>query len=147
VWGIDISLEAVALGRDNARRLGITNIKFRAGDLLEALPRSLRGRIDVFTIHPPYVARKELRILPKEIRDYEPVDSLTDGSDDGLGLVRRLSAESHDWLRPGGLLLVEIGTYLSRKAQATLRQAGLEDVAWTRDELGVTRVVSGRRPR
>jgi release factor glutamine methyltransferase len=147
VWGVDISPDAVVLGRENARRLGIGNVKFRAGDMLEALPSGLRGRIDVFTIHPPYVARKEIRILPKEIRDYEPVHSLTDGSDDGLGLVRRLAADSHVWLRPGGVLLVEIGTYLSRKAQATLRDAGLVDVAWTRDDLGVTRVVSGRRSR
>jgi hypothetical protein len=42
---------------------------------------------------------------------------------------------------------VEVGTYLSRRTQATLRAAGLVDVAWTKDELGVTRVVSGRTPR
>jgi methylase of polypeptide subunit release factors len=62
-------------------------------------------------------------------------------------LVRRLAAESHAWLRPGGVLLVEVGTYLSRRTQATLRAAKLVDVGWTKDDLGVTRVVSGRTPR
>ena len=147
VWGVDISVEAALLGKDNARHLGLRNVHFRAGDLLDALPRRLRGEIDVFTIHPPYVLRGDLKELPREIRAFEPLQSLTDGSDDGLGLVRRLAAESHVWLRPGGVLLVEVGTYLSRRTQATLRAAKLVDVGWTKDDLGVTRVVSGRTPR
>jgi release factor glutamine methyltransferase len=147
VWGVDISVEAALLGKDNARHLGLRNVHFRAGDLLDALPRRLRGEIDVFTIHPPYVLRDDLKELPREIRAFEPLQSLTDGSDDGLGLVRRLAAESHVWLRPGGVLLVEVGTYLSRSTQATLRAAKLVDVGWTKDDLGVTRVVSGRTPR
>ena len=147
VWGIDISAEAIALCRDNARRLEIHNVTFLVSDMLDSLPSRLRGSVDVFTIHPPYVARGDLRILPREIRDFEPLHSLTDGSDDGLGLVRVLAGVADEWLRPGGVLLVEIGTYLSRKAQAVLRRANLDGVAWTRDALGVTRVVSGRRPR
>lgn len=147
VWGVDISTDAAALGKDNARRLRLDNAHFRAGDLLDALPRRLRGTIDVFTIHPPYVVRRDLKELPREIREFEPIVSLTDGSDDGLGLVRRLAAEAHEWLKPGGALLVEVGTYLSRRTQATLRAAGLVDVTWTKDDLGVTRVVSGRTPR
>jgi release factor glutamine methyltransferase len=147
VWGVDISADAAMLGKDNARRLGLANAHFRAGDLLDALPKRLRGAIDVFTIHPPYVLRGDLKELPREIREFEPLVSLTDGSDDGLGLVRRLATEAHDWLKPGGILLVEVGTYLSRKTQATLRAAALVDVTWTKDDLGVTRVVSGRTPR
>ena len=83
----------------------------------------------------------------REIRDFEPAHSLTDNSDDGLGLVRLLAGEADTWLRPGGVLLVEIGTYLSRRAQSVLRRAGMTDVGWKKDSLGVTRVVSGRRPR
>jgi len=147
VWGLDISGAAVKLGRRNAGRLGIANVRFRVSDLVDALPRSWRGALDVITIHPPYVARADLRILPREIRDFEPLQSLTDNSDDGLGLVRRLAVDSHLWLRPGGVVLVEVGTYLSRSAQAALRRAGLSDVTWKRDSLGVTRVVAGRRPR
>jgi len=147
VWGIDISAEATALGRENARRLELRNIQFRSGDMLAALPRRLRGEIDLFTIHPPYVLHTELNTLPREIRKFEPLQSLTDNSDDGLGLVRRLAADAHAWLKPGGVLLVEVGTYLSRRTQSVLRAAHLVEVTWAKDSLGVTRVVSGRTPR
>ena len=147
VWGLDISPDAIRLCRQNARRVGVRNAHFRVSDMLDALPSRLRGGVDVLTIHPPYVSRDDLRILPREIRDFEPHDTLTDWSDDGLELVRRLAADSGTWLRPGGTMLVEIGTYLSRRTQATLRRAGLTDVTWTKDSLGVTRVIAGRRPR
>jgi release factor glutamine methyltransferase len=98
VWGLDISREAVLLCRANARRVGIGGVRFLQSDLLSALPRSLMGRVDVLTIHPPYVARQELRTLPREIRDFEPVHTLSDGSSDGLELVRRIAGDATSWL-------------------------------------------------
>lgn len=144
VWGLDISADAVRLGRANARRLQLNNVHFRRSDMLTALPSNLAGGIDLFTIHPPYVARHELDTLPVEIRRFEPRDTLTDGSEDGLGLVRRLADEAPGWLRPGGSVLVEVAPYLSRAAGAVLRRAGLSEVRSHRDSLGATRVVAGR---
>ena len=101
----------------------------------------------ILNLGDPYVLHAELKTLPREIREFEPLQSLTDNSDDGLGLVRRLAADAHTWLKPGGVLLVEVGTYLSRRAQSVLRAAQLVDVSWVKDSLGVTRVVSGKTPR
>jgi release factor glutamine methyltransferase len=147
VWGLDISAAAIRLCRANARRNRVANVHFRVSDLLSGLPSRLRGEVAVMTVHPPYVARGEVRILPREIRDFEPAHTLTDGSVDGLGMVRELAVAAHVWLRPGGWLLVEIGTYLSRKTGAALRRSGLIEVSSKHDSLGVTRVVAGRRPR
>jgi release factor glutamine methyltransferase len=144
VWGTDISPEAARLGRTNARRLHLDNAHFIAGDMLVALPRALRSAVDVVTIHPPYVARREVRTLPVEIRRFEPRHTLTDGSDDGLGLVRRLAEDVPEWLRPGGFVLVEIAPYLARATATVLRRAGMREVRSLRDSLGVTRVVVGR---
>ncbi len=144
VWGADISPEAARLGRANARRLDLDNVRFVAGDMLAALPRALRGAVDVITIHPPYVARGEVRTLPVEIRRFEPRHTLTDGSEDGLGLVRRLADDAGAWLRTGGFVLVEIAPYLARAGAAVLRRRGLREVRSHRDTLGVTRVVVGR---
>jgi release factor glutamine methyltransferase len=145
VWGLDISPEAVELGRHNARRLGLRNITFAAGDLLEPLPARLHDRIDCLAIHPPYVGRPLLRTLPAEIGRYEPRHALTDNSDDGLGLVRRMAAESPLYLRRGGWLLVEISPDLARSVAAIMRREGFEEVrSLSEGARAVTRVVAGR---
>ncbi|HEX4579384.1 MAG TPA: peptide chain release factor N(5)-glutamine methyltransferase [Candidatus Dormibacteraeota bacterium] len=144
VWAVDISAKAVKLGKANARQLGLNNVAFAVSDMLLGLPSNLRGEVGVFTIHPPYVARGEVRTLPVEVRKFEPRSTLTDGSEDGLGLVRRLAEDAPAWLRPGGFVFVEVAPYLARAAGTVLRRAGLREVRSNRDSLGVTRVVAGR---
>src|SRR5215217_2844792 len=77
VVGTDVSAEAVRIARSNARRLGL-RATFVTGDLFGGVPSRLRGRVDVITLHPPYVARAELKDLPEEIRRFEPAHTLTD---------------------------------------------------------------------
>jgi release factor glutamine methyltransferase len=146
VVGVDIEPAAVTLGRQNARLLELTNVRFAAGDMLAPLKGALRGRVDVFTIHPPYVARNLVRTLPREIRDYEPAQSLTDRSVDGLGLVRRLAAQAPDWLRGGGWVMVEVSPDLARRVRSILTSQGYQSVASHRDKVGATRVVAGSLP-
>ena len=145
VWGLDISDDAVDLGRHNARRLKLRNVTFKAGDLLAPLPSRLHDAVDVVSIHPPYVGRPLLRTLPAEIARYEPLHSLTDNSDDGLGLVRRVAADSPLYLRRGAWLLVEVSPDLARSVAAIMRHEGFEEVRSLREGGGaVTRVVAGR---
>ena len=144
VWGLDIDPAAVALSRANARRNRLANARFRVSDLLAGLPARLRGEVGAFTMHPPYVARREVRALPREIRGFEPRHTLTDGSADGLGLVRDLVEQAPGWLRRGGVVLFEVAPYLSRPVQSLLRGAELE-VSVRSDPGGLTRVVGGRR--
>jgi len=144
VFGLDIWAPSIAVAKKNARALKIDNVKFLQSDMLAKLPAKLKGKVDAFTIHPPYVARKHFRTLPKEILDYEPKVSLTDNSDDGLGLVRNLAEEASGWLGPRGWLLVEVSPDLSRRVGTILRQGGFNDVSSKKDSLGATRVVSGR---
>ena len=146
VFGTDIAADAVRLARANARRLGV-RATFVVGDLFGALPKRIEGSVDVITLHPPYVARSEVRLLPEEIRRFEPVHTLTDRSVDGLGLVERTAAEAPRWLRPGGWLLVEVSPDRSRGVLTRFRAVGLTDVRSTKGgELKVTRVVVGKRP-
>jgi release factor glutamine methyltransferase len=145
VWGLDISPEAVDLGKHNAKRLGLANIRFAAGDLLAPLPPRLHDAVDVIAIHPPYVARQLLKTLPAEIARYEPATSLTDNSDDGLGLVRRLAEESPIFLRDGGWLMIEIAPDMARSVAAILRRNGFSAVESLRESKNaVTRVVLGK---
>ncbi len=134
---------AISLARANARRLGLT-VAFLRGDLFGALPVRLAGAVDVLSLHPPYVGKLELRDLPREILGFEPVDSLTDHSPRGLGLIERAAAESPAWLKPGGWLLIEVSPDRSRTVAALLRRAGYSDVRSTKGGLAVTRVITAR---
>jgi release factor glutamine methyltransferase len=145
VWGLDISREAVELGRHNARRLGLDNVRFETGDLLEPLPSRLHDAVDAVSIHPPYVGRHLVKTLPTEIARYEPLHTLTDNSDDGLGLVRRLAAEAPLYLRRGGWLVVEIAPDMARDVAAIFRKNSFTEVRSLRESASaVTRVVVGR---
>ncbi len=147
VVGVDLFVAAVKAARANARRLLIRNASFAVGDLFAPVPRRLRAAVDAVTIHPPYVGRDEVRDQPVEVVDFEPVETLTDFSPDGLGLVRRVLEESPGWLVPSGWLLIEVGTEMGRGVGALMRRAGYRDVSMKRDPYGVTRVIAGRRPR
>ena len=145
VYGADLSKDAVKLARRNAKGLGL-RATFRAGDMFDGLPKGIAGTVDVITLHPPYVPRREVKDLPDEIRNWEPTHTLTDRSDDGLGLVVRAAQEAKRWLRSGGWLLVEVSPDRSKDVMRIMRSAGLDEVRSTKGgELKVTRVVVGRR--
>jgi release factor glutamine methyltransferase len=144
VFGVDVSAKPLALARRNAARLRLRNVTFLRGDLFEPLPDRLAGRIDVITIHPPYVPRREVRTLPEEIARFEPKESLTDDSPKGDRILRRVGVEAPAWLRPGGWVLVEVSPDRSREVATILRQAGFRDVRSTKGPIPVSRVVVGR---
>jgi release factor glutamine methyltransferase len=145
VYGADVSEEAVALARKNAKRMGL-KATFKAGDMFAALPKKLAGTVDVITLHPPYVPREEVKELPDEVREWEPAHTLTDQSDDGLGLVELAANECSSWLRRGGWLLIEVSPDRAKEVMRVMRGAGLREVRSTKGgELKVTRVVVGRR--
>ncbi len=123
VFGTDISARAIRVARRNAARLRL-GVTFRVGDVFGGLSAELAGRVDVVTLHPPYVARGEMRELPAEIRRFEPVHTLTDKSPDGLGLIGRATTGAPSWLKPGGWLLIEVSPDRARadgRGDATCR--------------------------
>ena len=117
-----------------ARANGVT---VHEGDLDEPLPRALAGRVDVLTANVPYVPTAALDLLPRDVRDREPMLAL-DGGADGLDLVRRVLALAPRWLRPGGAVLVEIGPD---------QAAAFPDAAFHLDTEGDVRCLEVRAPR
>ena len=99
VFGVDLTARPVALARRNAKLLKLKNTRFLKGDLFGPLPKTIARKVDVITIHPPYVGAREIRDLPDEIRRYEPKESLTDFSPMGMGLIGRVADEAPGWLR------------------------------------------------
>jgi release factor glutamine methyltransferase len=135
------------LARGNARRLGIRNARFRRGDMFGALPDRLRGSVDVITGHIPYVPPDEVEELPSEVKDYEPLFTLTDDSGDGLTLIRGAISAAPEWLKPGGWMLLEVSEDLAGRLRRLYRRAGLEDHGVALDDDRLSVVVEGRKSR
>lgn len=107
VYATDSSAEALAVAHGNAARHGVEKkIRFLQGDLLKVIPDSLR--VDALVSNPPYIASGELAGLPKEVRDFEPVQALAAG-EDGLKVVRRIVEDARRFLLPEGILALELG--------------------------------------
>ena len=83
---------------------------------LEGRVRALRAdvydgldgeRYDLIVSNPPYVSSAEMAGLPAEYR-HEPALALEAG-DQGMDVVARILAGGADYLRPGGIMVVEVG--------------------------------------
>lgn len=148
VWGTDISAEGLRQGRSNARRLGIDNVSFARGDMYSSLPARLRGRVSVVTGHVPYVPLDELEDLPAEVREHEPITTLTDGSSpDGLDLMRRAVDEAPAWLGQRGWLMLELSDDIAGEVEEMCLDAGFVEVGTISDEDELSVVVEGRIPK
>lgn len=136
VYATDIAVLAVEVARENAARLGLVeSVTVFEGDLLGPLPEELAGRFDAVVANPPYIPSADIETLPAEVAGFEPRLAL-DGGPDGLDIFRRLADEAVAWLKPGGLLAVELD-------ERRVRQAAEEAVQWYED-VRVVRDLTGR---
>ncbi len=110
IFATDVSRAALEVARRNALRHGVAKrVQFLEGDLLGPLsPLKLAGSVDCIVSNPPYVSEVELLGLQREVREWEPKTALLAGSD-GLSVLKRLIPQADSFLRPGGLLVLEIG--------------------------------------
>ncbi|MER5297746.1 putative protein N(5)-glutamine methyltransferase [Streptomyces pharetrae] len=127
----DIDPVAVRCAR---RNLAGADGRVHTGDLFEALPAALRGRIDILAANVPYVPTGEVGLLPAEARDHEPLTAL-DGGADGLDIARRVAAEAPHWLAPGGCLLTETSERQAPAALEAFTEAGLTSRLAVSEEL------------
>ncbi|SCX39568.1 release factor glutamine methyltransferase [Klenkia marina] len=123
-----------------ARRNGVGAV---VGDLYDALPSGLRGRVDLLCVNAPYVPTDAIDAMPPEARDHEPAVAL-DGGPDGLDLHRRVAAGARDWLAPGGSLLLETSRRQVDGTVAAVEGGGLRARVVADDDRGAVVVVGTR---
>ncbi|WP_069386928.1 putative protein N(5)-glutamine methyltransferase [Cellulosimicrobium cellulans] len=133
----DVDPAAVACAAHNVARVGG---RAHEGDLFDALPSALRGRVDVLLANVPYVPTDAIASLPPEARDHEARVAL-DGGSDGLDVLRRVAAGAASWLAAGGHLLTEVSEGQVAAVVDVLRGAGLDVRVVRDDEIGATGVV------
>jgi release factor glutamine methyltransferase len=134
--GSDVDSRALAIARDNARRLGLSSAGFIACDLLAGL----RGPFDVIVSNPPYIAASDIAGLPPEVRLFDPHRAL-DGGRDGLDFYRAIAANAPALLAPGGVVVVELGAGQAEPVAALFTIAGLAPSLPQPDLNGVPRAL------
>lgn len=144
-WGLGLDLNpgAARAAQDNARRCGLADrAAFVVGRWGQALARE---SFDVVVSNPPYIPTATLPTLAPEVRDHDPPLAL-DGGADGLDCYRALAPEIRRLLRPGGLVVVEIGQGQEGDVSSILHHAGFEAITPKADLGTIVRCLSATTP-
>jgi len=144
VWATDLSAGACEVARLNAESLQVgSRVTVLEGNLFGPLPGETT--FDLIVSNPPYVRSAEIEQLSPEVRR-EPRRAL-DGGLDGLAFLGPIIAEAPRWLKPDGLLAMEIGECQGDPVLSLLRGAGYIDAQIEKDLARQERFALGRRPR
>ena len=142
VYGVEVSPRAFVWARQNFRAVAAENATPVFHDLAEALPE-LDGQVDVVISNPPYIP---LLAIPRdpEVRLHDPEIALY-GGEDGLDVVRQVSATAQRLLRPGGTLVLEHGELQAAPIAALLASDGWRAISHHRDLTGRDRATTALR--
>jgi len=144
----DISAAALDVARRNAVRHSVAaRVDFLESNLLDFAARGLRAEsctFDLIASNPPYISRREFPTLQREVREHEPAAALLAG-ETGTEIYAPLIAQAAALLKPGGILVLELGHDSSGEVGRLLQAPGWENVSVRNDLAGIPRVASAQR--
>jgi len=124
VLATDISETALAVAARNVEKHKLQDrIELRHGDLFEPLVPQL-DLFDLIACNPPYVSAPEYDVLDRNVKEYEPRLALY-GGPDGLDAYRRIGENVGPFLKPDGVLLLEIGYQQGPAVRELLERTGV----------------------
>jgi release factor glutamine methyltransferase len=123
IHAVDVSQSALAIAQQNAQRLHLSDrIHFHHGKWLEPIA-SLKHQLSGVVSNPPYIPRTIIPTLQPEVTQHEPHLAL-DGGEDGLDCIRHLVNTAPDYLRSGGVWMVEMMAGQAEKVTQLLKEQG-----------------------
>ena len=140
----EVSPEALNVARKNVDKYNLNDtVRLLCGDLFSPFRgQGYEGKVDLALCNPPYIPTMLLNKLSPEIIDHQPRIAL-DGGPYGISFYRRLANETISMLKPGGILIFEIGARQEKLASWILsRHGGYEDIGCHKDNDGHIRVIS-----
>ena len=147
VVGLELDPVSISCSHESALDAGLSErVRFVQGNVLAAWGLALtdfHSRTDVIVSNPPYV--REQRLFSAHASSpVEPVRALYGGMS-GMVFYKRIIAQACDWLRPGGLLLLEIDDGLEQGILKLFKRYGLQGGRWSPDLRGLPRYAEARR--
>lgn len=149
VWCCDLTDQSVSVARRNVAFLHFAHrVSVHQGDLFGALMGyGLEGTIDMIVCNPPYISDKRLSDERASLLELEPREAFAAGPY-GVSIHARVVKDAFDFLRPGGIMLFEVGLGQDRQVITLFqRTKAYDDVSVIHDEAREGRVVFGRRTR
>ncbi len=136
--GLDISEKALEVAEINARNHKVSDrLKL---DISDVFTHSEDEKFDLIVSNPPYIADEEIKMLQAEVKDFEPLNALTDGKD-GLSIIKKIVAESPLFLKEDGFLLMEIGFGQSAEVEKLFSPDIWNKVETLMDLQGIPRMI------
>jgi len=140
----DISLEALAVARENAQAHEVeSTIRLYEGDLLAALPEG-SNPVHLIVSNPPYIGRCEIDTVEATVKDFEPESALFAG-ETGTEIIDRLVTQAEQMLLPGGCLMFEASPAVMDQCQEIVNRSALEFVEIINDYAGLKRILVAKK--
>ncbi|MEK7723306.1 MAG: peptide chain release factor N(5)-glutamine methyltransferase [Acidobacteriota bacterium] len=101
--GLDISEKAIEITNINSKKHYVSErLKLKQSDVFAVLTDEI---FDLIVSNPPYIPNEDIPNLQNEVRDFEPINALTDGKD-GLSIIENIVKNSPKFLCQKGFLLM-----------------------------------------
>ncbi len=101
----DVSSSALEIARFNAQSLGVTS---RLAFIKTRWCAGIKGKFDMIVSNPPYIPASDIENLSRDVKNFDPRLAL-DGGQDGLQAYREIASQCSSLLKPGGLVVMEVG--------------------------------------
>lgn len=146
VYAVDVSKDALETAKRNAASNGVEKrIDFLLGNMFEPFD-AIGEKADAIVSNPPYIPAGEIDFLQREVAVYEPRGAL-DGGKDGLDFYRVIAERVLRFLKPCGMLYLEVGSGQAGAVENLLKQVKCggescyNDILRIKDLAGIERVV------
>lgn len=141
ITSVDISDIALEIGNKNAISNNVADrVEFIKSNLFSSLGKG--NKFDIIVSNPPYIRRKDIDTLDKQVKDFEPYNAL-EGGEDGLDFYRQITEQAKLYLKNNGILAYEVGHDQSEDVSKIMMDGGYTNIYTKKDLPGIDRVVIG----
>jgi release factor glutamine methyltransferase len=141
VVGVDLSIEAISLARENALQTKL-DVEFVSEDVLQWQPVQT---FDLLVSNPPYIPEQEAQLMAANVLDFEPHMALFVPDHDPLLFYKRIVAIAQVSLQSKGYLALEIHEDLAAQTLALLQTNAFKNQRIYRDLQGKERMILAQK--
>ena len=140
VLAVDISPKALEIAKKNAVENEV-NIEFLKSNMFSSLDKC--KKFDVIVSNPPYISKKELESLERQVKDFEPKLALLAG-DNGLEFYKIIAETGKRFLKENGRMYLEIGCNQAKEVTKILNEQDFKEIEVIKELAKLDRVIVSR---